>query len=204
MKDRGGGKPQKTRQSLPVDEWPEADRLAWQAACRPTYRLRKGGSASHLAPVSQADIAARYGRFLGFLKRIGRLDFNNAPAASQVTPANVETYMADFTDKVNSVTAWNCIYKLRRATQLLSPTEDFTWLTEIEKDLELLQEPRSKFDRLVMTEQLVEVGLSLITEAKAVAKAPIKRARGIRNGLMVALLALCPSRKKNFAALEID
>src|SRR5262249_61016487 len=109
-----------------------------------------------------------------------------------------------FTGKLNSGIGWNSILKLRRAPQLLSPTEDFTWLTEIEKDLELLQEPRSKFDRLVMTEQLVEVGLNLITEAKAVTKAPIKRARGIRNGLMCALLALCPSRKKNFAALEID
>src|SRR5262249_57548488 len=95
MKDRGGSKPRKTRQSLPVDEWPEADRLAWQAACRPTYRLRKGGSASHLAPVSQTDIAARYGRFLGFLKRIGRLDVN-APPAPQLPPPNLRAHMADF------------------------------------------------------------------------------------------------------------
>src|SRR5262249_14699328 len=203
MKDRGGGKTPDARQKMRGDERAEADRLAWQKGCRANYQLTKGCPDSPLGPVSPADIAARYGRFLGFLKRIGRLDLN-APAASQVTLANVESYMADFTGKVTSVTAWNCIYKLRRAAQLLSPTEDFTWLTEIEKDLELLQEPRSKFDRLVMTEQFVEVGLSLITEAKAITKARIKRARGIRNGLMVALLALCPSRKKNFAALEID
>jgi hypothetical protein len=29
------------------------------------------------------------------------------------------------------------------------------------------------------------------------------RARGVRNGLMIALLAFCPSRPKNFAALQI-
>jgi hypothetical protein len=127
----------------------------------------------------------------------------NAAAAAQVTPANVEEYMADLANrKVSSVTAWNCIYKLRRAAQLLSPKADFDWLAEIEKDLALVMEPRSKFDRLVFTEQLVEAGLTLMTEAKNYTKGKFIRARGIRNGLIIALLALCPIRRKNFATLE--
>jgi len=196
------GEPKKDRQTLYVHEWPSAEQSAWQDACRPSHRLKKGGSRSHLRVVSLKDFARRYGRFLGFLKRTGRLD-PNAPAASQVTPANVEAYIIDFTGKVNSVTAWNCIYKLRRAAQLLSPGTDFTWLIEIEKDLELLQEPKSKFDRIVTAEQLVEAGLTLIIEAKELTHAEFKRARGIRNGLMLVLLALCPIRRKNFATLEI-
>ena len=139
---------------------------------------------------------------MGFLKRTGRLD-PNAAAASLVNPTNVDAYIADFTGKVSSVTAWNCIYKLRRAAQLLSPGIDFTWLIAIEGDLELMQEPKSKFDRLVMAEQLVEAGLTLIIEAKELIRADFKRARGIRNGLMLALLTLCPMRRKNFATLEI-
>ena len=171
-------------------------------ACRPSVRLRKGGSGSHLASESLNAYAERYCRYLGFLKRTGRLDLN-APAASQVTPRNVEAYMADFDGKISSVTAWNCIYKLRRAAQLLSPKTDFGWLIEIEKDLELLQEPRSKLNRFVYTEQLVQAGLILIVEAKEFTHAEFKRARGIRNGLMLALLALNPIRRKNFAALQI-
>ena len=169
----------------------------------PLIVLKKGGAASHLAPVSQKEIAIRYGQFLGFLRAAGRLEMN-AAAAAQVTPANVEEYMADLANrKVSSVTAWNCIYKLRRAAQLLSPKADFEWLAEIEKDLALVMEPRSKLDRLVLTEQLLEAGLTLITEAKNYTKAKFVRARGIRNGLMIALLALCPIRRKNFASLEI-
>jgi hypothetical protein len=198
------GDRKKERRTLYINEWPEADRLAWQAACRPSHRLKKGGAASHLAPVSQQEIARRYEQFLGFLKLTGRLDLN-AAAAAQVTPSNVEGYMADLTGRnVSSVTAWNCIYKLRRAAQLLAPDADFTWLAEIEKDLALVMEPRSKLDRLVLAEQLVEAGLTLITEAKNHTRAKFVRARGIRNGLMLALLALCPIRPKNFAALEID
>jgi integrase len=191
------------RQTLRIDEWPEAERLAWKEACRPSVRLKKGGTGNHLATVSQDDIARRYGRYLGFLKRTGRLD-PNAPPASLVTPENVEAYMADFKGKISSVTAWNCIYKLRRAAQLLSPKTDFTWLIEIEKDLELLQEPRSKFNRFVYTEQLVKAGLTLVVEAQGDTDREFKRARGIRNGLMLALLALNPVRLKNFAVLEID
>jgi integrase len=142
------------------------------------------------------------GRFLGFLQRRGRLE-HDASAAAQVTDAKVEAYVADLTTRVRSVTVWNCTYKLRRAAELLAPAADFSWLAEIEKDLALVMEPRSKFDRLLFTDRLVEAGLALLAEAKAFAKNDLARARGVRNGLMIAFLALCPNRLKNFAALEI-
>jgi integrase len=188
--------------SLPVQEWPEADRRAWEDACRPGSRLKPGGTASHLAQVSRDDFANRYGAFLGFLQRLGRLD-RRAAAAAQVTLPNVEAYVADLTARVRSVTVYNAIYKLRRAAELLASTADFSWLAEVEKDLALVMQPRSKLDRLVFTERLVEAGLTLVSEAQEFAKNDLARARGVRNGLMIALLALCPIRLKNFAALEI-
>jgi integrase len=188
--------------SLPVHEWPEADRRAWEEACRPGSRLKPGGVASYLAPVSREDFVRRYGAFLGFLQRTGRLE-RDAAAATQVTASNVESYITGLTARVRSVTAYNCVYKLRRAAELLAPTADFSWLAEIEKDLALVMEPRSKFDRLVFTGRLVEAGLTLVAEAQAFANNDLARARGVRNGLMIALLAFCPIRLKNFAALEI-
>jgi integrase len=188
--------------SLPVNEWPDADQRAWEEACRPGSRLKAGGVASYLAEVSRDDFARRYGAFLGFLQRSNRLE-QHAGTAARVTLPNVEAYIADLKDRVRSVTIWNCIYKLRRAAELLAPTADFSWLAEIEKDLALEMEPRSKFDRLVVTGRLVEAGLTLVAEAQEFATTDLARARGVRNGLMVALLALCPIRLKNFAALEI-
>jgi len=188
--------------SLPVSEWPDADRRAWEEACRPGSRLKSGGAASRLAPVSRDNFARRYGAFLGFLQRNGRLE-RNAAAAAQVTLPNVEAYISALTARVRSVTVYNCIYMLRRASELLAPTADFSWLAEIEKDLALVMEPRSKFDRLVLTGRLVEAGLTLVAEAEEFAKHDLARARGIRNGIMIALLALCPIRLKNFATLEI-
>jgi integrase len=192
----------KRPRSLPVSEWPDADRRAWDEACRPGSRLKPGGVASYLAQVSRDDFARRYGAFLGFLQRIDRLEPHRS-AADQVTVANVEAYIADLKARVRSVTAYNCIHQLRRAAQLLAPAFDFSWLAEIEKDLALEMEPRSKFDRLVLTGQLVEAGLTLVAEAQKFATTELARVRGVRNGFMIALLALCPIRLKNFAALEI-
>ena len=191
----------KRPRSLPVSEWPDADRHAWEEACRPGSRLKPGGVASHLAQVSRDSFARRYGAFLAFLDRNGRLHQRSAPA--QVTPTNVAAYIDELTARVRSVTTYNCIYHLRRAAELLAPTVDFSWLAEIEKDLALVMEPRSKSDRLVLSERLVEAGLTLVIEAQQLADNDFARARGIRNGLMIALLAVCPNRLKNFSTLEI-
>src|SRR5713226_10298666 len=88
--------------SLPVNEWPDADRRAWEDACRPGARLKPGGGASYLAQVSRDDFARRYGAFLGFLQRNGRLD-RHVAAAAQVTLLNVEAYITDLTARVRSV-----------------------------------------------------------------------------------------------------
>ncbi len=188
--------------SLRIAEWSESDRLGWTEACRPGERLRRGGAASHLALVSRADIAQRYGLYLDFLQRTGRLDRTKG-AASLVTLENVNAFLAELQARVRSVTVWNSIYKLRRAAELIAPATDFAWLAEIEKDIALVMEPRSKADRLVLAERLIEAGLTLIEEAELFCKTPVKRAAAVRNGLLITVLALCPIRIKNFAELTI-
>src|SRR5262245_41548634 len=87
--------------SLPVSEWPDADRRAWEEARRPGSRLKPGGVASHLAEVSRHEFARRYGAFLGFLQRNDRLELH-AGVATQVTLPNVEAYIADLKGRVRS------------------------------------------------------------------------------------------------------
>ena len=199
--DRRSVSPGKPR-SLPVVEWPNPDRLGWAEACRPGLRLQRGGAASHLACVSQVDIANRYGLYLDFLRRSGRLD-PAMGAMTLVTPDNVNKFIAELNARVRSVTVWNSVYKLRRAAQLIAPSGDFGWLTEIENDLALVMIPRSKADRWVFSERLVEAGLVLIKEAEMFGKTAFARAVGVRNGLLIVLLALHPIRIKNFGALRI-
>jgi integrase len=190
------------RLTLVVNEWPDSDRCVWENACRPGSRLKPGGRASHLAEASRDNLERRYGGYLKFLQRAGRLEMK-ADTAVHVTPENVEAYVKELTARVCSVSVHTYIYCLRRTANILAPSIDFSWLAEIEKDLALVMVPRSKFNRLVFTERLVETGLTLFVEAMEFRTINFARAVGMRNGLMIALLALCPIRPKNFAALEI-
>jgi integrase len=189
--------------SLTIREWPAADRLAWEQACRDGERLRRGGRASHLRPVTRDDLARRYGLYLDFLGRRWLLD-QSAPAGSHVTLENVEAFMAELRERVSSVTQYGCIYKLRRATEIIAPAHDVSWLRELEKDLDLAKQPRSKMHRVVLAEALVKAGLTLMIEAdRAMHRTALQRATQYRIGLMIALLACCPIRLKNFTALSI-
>ena len=189
--------------SLPIELWPEADRTAWISACQPSQRLKRGGAASHMKVITRDDLARRYGYFLDCLDRRGLLDLNNA-AGALVTPEKVDAYLQELTARVGSVTVQGSIYKLRRACELIDPARDLSWLIDLENDLALVMRPRSKSNRWVLTEVLVEAGLTLITEAENSRKmSKLARARQVRNGLMVAMLAMHPIRLKNFASLKI-
>lgn len=192
-----------TVKAVAIHEWPRADQETWSAACRPAERLKRGGAASHMKAVTRADLVKRYGLFLDHVRRLEGLD-PNVPAAAYVTQDRVERYCAELQVRVRSVTAYGSIYKLRRMAQLLAPNQDFKWLIEIETDLKLVRRPRSKFGRFVNTDVLVDAGLTLMMEAEtATHRTALGRARQMRDGLMVALLALRPNRLKNFAALTI-
>jgi integrase len=195
--------PEKRARALPPSHWPDADRNAWQAACQPAARLKRGGSAGHLKPVTREDHARHYGLFLAFLFQCGLLRSDGTPAAN-VTPEKVDAYVAYLKKHVGSVTVHGSICKLRRAARYMGSAQDFTWLSDIAKDLALEMRPRSKFDRLVLVERLVTAGLSVVYDAeRSQTLTALARAHQIRNGLMVALLAFCPIRLKNFAGLEI-
>ena len=200
----GSGELASPVRSLPLELWPSADRAAWEAACRPGVRLKGGGAASHMRPVTQKILTKRCGYFFDLLDRSKRLELG-AEAGAQVTPENVELFVAELKRRVSSVTVYGSIQKLRRITQLIgSPKRDLAWLLDIERYLFSEMRPKSKWDRVVLTEIIIEAGLTLIAEGGTARKVTkLNRARMVRNGLMQAFLAAHPMRRKNFASLEI-
>lgn len=184
-------------------EWPIADQHAWAEVCRPGGRLTRGGRASHLKPVTRLDLARRYGLFLAFLARTGRLT-REASASTLITPENVSAFIADLVLRVSSVSVYGSVYKVRRIGQLLDPRWDSAWLRDIEQALAWEMLPAPKFHRIVDSDRIVEAGYCLMQRSEDSTQLPTcRRARLYRNGLMLALLALCPVRLKNFATLKI-
>src|SRR5215212_2820164 len=123
--------------SLPLDQWPETDRVGCLRACEPGQRLQRGGLAPRLKPDTQRALERPSGYFLPFLREANELDLK-APAAGQVTSDTVNRYIERVRSGWSSVTLAQSVYKLRRMAEILSPSTDFTWLADIEKDLALL------------------------------------------------------------------
>ena len=189
--------------SLPVSSWPQADREAWEQACRPSMRLKRGGAACRMKPKTQATHVRGYGYFLDHCRRHGQLE--EGAAASLITAPRVEHFLAELRDRVGSVTQWSYMQRIRRVSEILAPLRDFGWLRDVEADLRDVARPRPKYPRIVDGERLLRLGLELMDRGEAREQSrPFERSRLVRNGLMIALLALCPIRLGNLHSLRLD
>ena len=94
--------------------------------------------------------------------------------------------------------------EIRQITKILAPGRDLAWLGEIESDLRYEARPRPKHHRIVPSHRLLKLGLELISRGETSGHlTELRRARLVRDGLMIALLSLCPIRLGNFASLRI-
>jgi integrase len=140
---------------------------------------------------------------LDFCQRKGVFE-ESAESAGHVTPKIIDAFVCELYDRVGSVTRASYIERIRRMARLLAPSRDLGWLRDIEVDLRYEARLRPKYHRIVPSERLLKLGLDLIRCGETNKHLTrLTRARLVRDGLMVALLALCPIRLRNFAELRI-
>jgi integrase len=191
----------KFRSLKPVD-WSEADRIAWAAATQPGQRLKAGGRAGHLRPATQNMLEKAYGQFLGFCERTGRLD-PFATATGHIQKELIDDFIDELRVRVSSVTRASWLQRVHHMARLLAPERDFSWLQEIVSQLKDEERLRPKAHRIVDTTRIVRAGIKLMESAEKGGGTSLQRALLFRDGLMIALLGLCPIRLKNFAGLTI-
>jgi integrase len=188
--------------SLPIGDWPKPDREAWDAACRPAIRLRRGGSASHLAARTRDDLRKRYGYFLTFLKESRRFDAA-ASCESLLTPGNVDALVHRMRNEWSATTLFMTIQKLKQIARHLAPLTTFKWLSDAVGDLRAEDGP-VKRPLVVDASELLIAGLTFVEEyIEPERPMDMRSALNIRNGLMVAMLASCPIRAKNLTGLTL-
>ena len=144
-----------------------------------------------------------YGYLLEFCSRNGLFD-KDAPAAAHVSPEIIDALLSELRDRVGSVTRAIYVSRIRAIARILAPGHYLSWLREIEVDLRYEARPRPKYHRIVSSERLLNLGLELIRRGEESEQLTLlARARLVRDGLMIALLALCPIRLRNLAELRI-
>jgi integrase len=194
--------PEKIR-AWPLSEWPEADRVAWDRACIAPQRLRPGGAAGRMKASTRVGLLRAYGYLLEFCHRGGLLDKTAEPGA-HVTPGIIEAFVSELRDRVGSVTRVIYVSRIRAIAGFLAPEQDLSWLREIEGDLRYEAKPRPKYHRIVSSDRLGALGLELIRRSETSEHLTLlARARLVRDGLMISLLALCPLRLRNLAELRV-
>jgi integrase/recombinase XerD len=95
---------------------------------------------------------------------------------------------------------------LYQAARVMMPERDWMWLKAIKTRLYLRAPAHAPTGPVIISLQLLDLGQQLMDESKPAPGTPMRvhDAVNYRDGLMVALLAFIPIRRKNIAALEID
>jgi integrase len=144
-----------------------------------------------------------YGYLLDFCLRTDRFD-PQAAAAGHVTPAVMAAFLIELQTRGGSIARHNYLSRIDRMARLLAPGTDTAWLKEVVAEIKDHITPSTKAARIIPSSRLLRLGLELIERARAsTTGTKLQIARLHRDGLMIAMLALCPIRLKNFASLQI-
>jgi integrase len=189
---------------LPVVEWPEADRIAWDGACRPANLLEDAGLAAGWRLTTRESAARSWGRFLTFLASHDLLD-PSAPISARITPTTIRTYVADLEANGNATgTIHIRVLHLCRMLDVMAPGTRPAWLGRLLAKLRAAIRPtRDDRARLVPAARLVALGRSLMEQAETSTFSPRLKAVAYRDGLMIMILLASALRVGNLAALKL-
>ena len=192
------------RACLKLADWPARDRELWLAAVAPSDPFADGGGtrACHRSR-SNCKVVQNYGRWLTFLAGQGLLDPHAHPA-DRITLEVVKAYVSELEglqNRKNTVLAR--LQDLGVMARVFAPTRDWSFISRLASWVRAKPEiPQDKRSRLVGSDELYDLGLSLMAQA-ATQSTPRLTAMAFRDGLMIALLALRPMRRGNFISLTI-
>jgi hypothetical protein len=177
--------------------------MLWDAALRaPDNPFEESGAASHLAEATRRSLRSSYGIWLGFLlaKHTERLTRSPSERIDRELAAE---YVAWRRQTCGDRALAADLNRLRLAIGYLGAGADLSWLQAIAKRLANQAAPKRGRAHLVTSDQLYALGLKLMDEADQKDVTGKLEAFQYRDGLIIALLALIPLRRRTVTALRI-
>ena len=187
------------RLHLPFARWPAADQSLWQRAMSSDDPFGDAAGA-RLAKTSKSQYQSAWRRFLGFLaiEEPSALEF---AAAERLTIERVRVFAAHLaaTNTPRSVAIQ--IDALYKAARVMMPEHDWTWLKSVKARLYAAAPSHAPAGPVITSVQLLDLGQELMDESRPGLNTPIRMADAVRyrDGLMIAVLAFIPLRRKNVA-----
>ena len=189
----------RTARILRPDDWPASDRRAWASLARAGDPFDDPNPAEHWTPATRRKYAESYGVWLAHLQRSSALA--DTDPAARVTPAVVHAFVEEIRREVAPATAHGWYMGLMMVIRAMAPDGDWAWMTPIARRLERRIEPAG---RLVpaTSDALFRAGLDAMAAAELRTN-PLERAVRFRDGLIVAVLASRPVRRRNLAMMRL-
>jgi len=191
------------RTCLKPKDWPDDDRAVWEKACEPadTLTLDVGARAYH-APISNFKAQQGYGRWLTFL-HFNNKDALSFKAADRITPERVTAYVECLQGLGNSTqTIMSRLQELTEAAKVFDPDRKWSFINKLAAKIRARHKPARSKKHLKLSDELVDLGKDLMEQAKS-ATDDLKAALLYRDGLMIALTAYVPFRRRNIADSKI-
>jgi integrase len=143
-----------------------------------------------------------YGRWLTFLQRTDPVSLGEAPAL-RITEKRLCAYVENLVNLNNSTaTILARLNELGEVAKIMGPERSWTFINALASRIRARHKPARDKRNLKLSDELLGLGLSLIDQATTATRleAPVLH----RDGLMIALLALVPLRRRNFAGLRLE
>ena len=185
------------RLHLPFARWPTADQSLWQCAMTGDNPFGDGAGV-RLAKSSKRQYQSAWRRFLGFLTIEEPLALEIAPA-QRLTIDRIRAFASHLgaTNTPRSVAIQiDALYKAARA---MLPQHDWAWLKSIKARLYAAAPSHPPAGPVITSVQLLDLGQEMMDESQLGPNTPIRMGDAVRyrDGLMFAVLAFIPLRRKN-------
>jgi integrase/recombinase XerD len=115
------------RRCKPLDQWPQQDRLRWQAALQPGDLLGEGSCRAGHSRFSNRAMEKGYGRWLAWLDTKDLLDDHVAPG-NRITPDRVRAYVVDLEAENATGTVIARLIELKVMAAIMEPGRDWSWI----------------------------------------------------------------------------
>jgi integrase/recombinase XerD len=188
---------------LPLDQWPLEDRLLWERATNDSDPFSEAAG-TRLAVTSKHQYLFAWRRFLGFVVLEDRSALVLRPV-DRLTRERVRSFANHLAETNIPRSVAIQIDALYKAARIMLPNEDLSWLKSMKARLHSAAPVQQAGGPIITSLQILQVGLTLMTQNAPTVegRSNLSSAVRYRDGLLIALLAFAPLRRKNLAALEI-
>ncbi len=199
--------PPVAKKHLRFEAWPEEDRAIFLVVFQDGDPFGEESRAAHMSAATRIGLRAAHARFLGFLTSEDPYRLRLPPDA-RVDRESVRAFVEHLRRSCRDTSIASTLHKLRLFLGLICAEKDWSWLKIIAKRIAAQATPKLDPSQGITSAMLFALGIQLMAEAENSAcvagRITKEDALTYRDGMIIALLAAVPLRKRTFAALTIN